>query len=129
MPMHEQRQDERDEEEHRVHNPKRPRRLQHRAVLVDIDRPWRIAADAKIAERPESDVDGRELEACAVGLADAAELVVGGNEGADEAEVDEGDEEGRAAGGAEAEEGHDGPGTGEDRDDEEDEDVGWSEEI
>jgi hypothetical protein len=57
------------------------------------------------------------------------QLVVGGDEGADEAEVNEGDEEGGAAGRAEADQRHDGPGAGEDGDDEEDEDVGWREEV
>jgi hypothetical protein len=127
MPVHEQRQDERDEEEDRVHDSKRPRRLEHRTVLVDVYRPSRTAADSKVAERSECDVDGRRGEVRAGGVADAAELVVCCDEGADEAEVDEGDEERGAAGRAEADEGHDGPGAGEDGDDEEDEDVGWGE--
>jgi hypothetical protein len=59
MPVQEQRQDERDEEEDRVHDAKRPRRLEHRAVLVNVDRPRRVAADAEIAKGAEADVDGR----------------------------------------------------------------------
>ena len=58
MPVQEQRQDERDEEEDRVHDAKRPRRLEHRAVLVDVGRPPRIVADAEIAKGAEADVDG-----------------------------------------------------------------------
>jgi len=129
MPVQEERQDERDEEEDRVHDPERPRRLQHRAVLVDVYRPRQIAVDAEVAKGAQADVDGRGGEIGAVRIADAAQLVVGGDEGTDEAEVDEGDEEGGAAGGAEAEEGRDRPGAGEDGDDEEDEDVGWREFI
>ena len=62
MPVQEQRQDERDEEEDRVHDAKRPRRLEHRAVLVDVGRPRRIAADAEITKGAEGDVDGRDGE-------------------------------------------------------------------
>ena len=98
MPVQEHRQDRRDEEEDGVHDAKRPRCLEHRTVLVDVGRPRRIAANAEIAKWAEADVDGRGGEVCAVGLADAAQLVVSGDEGADEAEVDEGDEEGGAAG-------------------------------
>lgn len=39
MPVQEQGQDERDEEEDSVHDAKRPRRLEHRTVLADVDRP------------------------------------------------------------------------------------------
>lgn len=59
MPVQEQRKDEREEEEDRVHDAKRPRRLEHPAVLVDVGRPRRIAADAEIAKGAEADVDGR----------------------------------------------------------------------
>lgn len=74
-----------------------------------------------VAEWPDLGVDGRGLEVGAAGLVDATELINGSNEGTDKAEVDESDKEGRAAGGAQTKEGTDGPGAGEDGDDEKDE--------
>lgn len=59
-------------------------------------------------------------EVCTVGVGDVTELVDAGDKGPDEAEVDEGDEDGGVAGGFAAEDGYDGPGGGEDGDDEED---------
>jgi len=53
---------------------------------------------------------------------DAAQGPDGADEGAHEAQVDEGDEEAVGAGAVPGEEGGDGPDAGEDRDDEEDED-------
>jgi hypothetical protein len=65
----------------------------------------------------------------AVGVGDAAQVVDGGDEGADKEQVDEGDEAGVSRGAVVAEEGEDGPGKGEDRDDEEEEDRGGREGV
>jgi hypothetical protein len=113
------------EEEHDgVHDAQDPRGLEHGAVLVQVERPLGPAVPAIVTERAQVDVDGAEGEVGAVGVVDAAELVDAGDEGAHEAQVDEGDEEGRAAGRAEADERHEGPCEGQHRDDEEDEDEG-----
>lgn len=56
-------------------------------------------------------------------MRDETQLVGAGDEGADEAQVDEGDEESVRFRAVVGEEREDGPGSGEDRDDEEDEDV------
>lgn len=63
-------------------------------------------------------VIGGEVAAARIG--DVAKFVDAGDEGADEAEVDEGDEDGGVAGGSAAENGEDSPGGCEDGDDEED---------
>jgi len=62
-------------------------------------------------------------------MRDAAEFVDACDEGADETEVDEGDEEAIGFGAVVGEEGADCPGGGEDADDEEDEDVVWCEGV
>jgi len=62
-------------------------------------------------------------------VADAAQGPDGADEGADEGEVDEGDEEAVGARAVVREEGGDGPGAGEDGDDEEDEDGVWGEGV
>lgn len=49
-------------------------------------------------------IEGRGLEMGAVRIADATELYVGGNECADEAQVDEGNKQGRTPGGAQSKE-------------------------
>jgi hypothetical protein len=108
MLVQEQRQDERNEEENGIHDPECPRRLEHPAALVDVCHPWRIDAGTV----------GRKRAVVSV-----TELVIGGDEGADEAEVDESDKAGIAAGRAEAEECVNSPGAGEDGDDEEDQNV------
>lgn len=70
----------------------------------------------------EEGIIGRGHAAAAV-LVDIAELVDARDKGADEAQVDEGDEPGVGFRAVVGEEGGDGPDGGEDRDDEEDEDV------
>ena len=92
MTMQEQGQNKGDEEEHRVHDPKDPARLEHRTVLIDINTIW--TATAKVSERAKINVDSAAVEAGAVGIANAAELVIGGNERANKAEIDKGDKEG-----------------------------------
>lgn len=118
LPTHEQQQEARNSKEDAVHDPERKARLQHRAILIRVQAEWRISADAIV-------VDGeREVavvfESGAVGSGDVAQFVDAGDEGANEAEVDEGDEEGGVTGGFAAEDGGDGPGGGEDGNDEED---------
>lgn len=122
--MQENGQNRGEEEKEDIHDAKHPRGLEHGAVLVDVGREPRAGLLAVVPERADLDVDGRGLEVGAAGAVDGAEFVDGGDEGADEAEVDKGDEEGGAAGRAETEEGAEGPGAGEDRDNEEDEDRG-----
>lgn len=122
--MQENGQDGSKEEEENIHDAKRPRGLEHGAVLVDIGREPGAGLLAIVPERADLDVDGCGLEVGAAGAVDGAEFVDGSDEGADEAEVDKGDEEGGATGRAETEEGAEGPGAGEDGDDEENEDRG-----
>ena len=127
MPVQEDRQDECKEEQDCVHDPQGPRCLQQGAVLVQIEGERRSAASAIVSKGTQIDVDGSGGEAGTVGVTDASQHIVRCDEGADKAEVDECDKQGRAPGRAEAEEGHDGPCAGEDGNDEEDEDEGWGE--
>lgn len=119
------RQDTRDEEKHAVHNPKRKGGLEHGARLVEIRVP---GGKRRAAERPEADIVGvAARDARAVGAGDHAQRVHGADEGADEEQVDDRDElrvRGRAV---VAEERVDGPGEGDDGDDEEHQDVVWCE--
>lgn len=101
--------------------------LEHDAGLV------RVPADARSGD---GDVaDGARPGGCAVrpvgavGVGDAAEVVDTGDEGADEAEVDKGEEAGVGGGAVVGEDGEEGPGEGEDGDDEEDEDGGGGEGV
>lgn len=126
IPMH-QRQHSRKEKEHAVHNPKRPARLQHatRLINVQIQRIQRRAA-----QNPKADISlapPREIDAVVV--LDETEVVDACDKGADETEVDDTDEAGVGGGAMVGEEGEEGPGEGEDRDDEEDQDVGGREEV
>ncbi|KFY45031.1 hypothetical protein V495_03139 [Pseudogymnoascus sp. VKM F-4514 (FW-929)] len=99
--MHES-QHTRKEKEQAVHNRQRPTRLEHRTRLAQRDP---IAAEAGT---PQQRKGSRGVDAP--------------DEGADEGEVDEGDEAGVVLGAVVGEEGADGPDDGEDDDDEEDED-------
>lgn len=126
MPMHKKRHHKRHAEQYTVDNPKREARLQHSTRLVHIH------TERRVIYAQGGDVNGvaRSPDAAGAGDAsggvgavlgsDAAELVDAGDEGADEGKVDEGDEEGGAAGRVVAEEGGDDPGGGEDGYDEED---------
>ena len=124
MPMQQQRQQERYKEEDRIHDAKRPARLEHRTVLTDAGRPMAAIIIPEISKWAERDGEAARCEISAVGIVDAAEFVVRSDEGPDEAEVDEGHENGAAAHAGHAEEGYDGPGAGEDGDDEEGENGG-----
>ena len=90
-PMHETQDEERDAEEDAIHDAKRETRLLHRAILFDAGREAARPGDAIGAH---NHVRGAvAADAGAVGAGDAAEFVDAGDEGADEAEVDKGDEE------------------------------------
>jgi hypothetical protein len=118
-PMHES-QHARKEKEETIHNRQRPARLEHRTRLAQ-----RNPIPPKThtpQQRKASRVRSRRGQAGAVIPRDAAEGVDPPDEGADEAEVDEGDEPGVVLGAVVGEEGADGPDDGEDDDDEEDED-------
>lgn len=108
----------RDGKEDGVHNGKRPRGLEHGARLADGPR---IARNAHVVDVVVPDaVDGRVL---AVGVLDLAQVVDAGDEAAEEAEVDEGDEHSVVGGSRVVEQREEGPGECEDGDDEEDQDV------
>lgn len=83
-----------EEEENDVHDAEGEGGLQHGTIFVDISCPVRIALDAKVSEGAKIDIDRAGVEVCAVGAADSAELVDTGDEGAKEAEVNQGDEGG-----------------------------------
>lgn len=106
-----------EEEEQAVDDGKSPAGLEHGAGLVGGEVPSGTG-DGEVAEAGAPVV---AVGLCAVGVGDAAQLVDGADESADEGEVDEGDEAGVGRGAVVGEEGEDGPGDGEDRDDEEDE--------
>ena len=117
---HKQRQQARDGEEDAVHDPERKGGLQHRARLVcgEVE-----PVHGHGAQGAGDGVGGVVGDVGAVCVGDEAELVDAADEGADEEEVDEGDEESVGAGAVVGEEGRDRPGGAEDGDDEEDEDV------
>lgn len=69
------------------------------------------------------------MPVAAVGVCDEAQFVDAGDEGAEEEEVDEGDEDGGALCGGVADHGVDAPKDGDDADDEEDEDVDWGDYV
>lgn len=115
------------EEEYAVHDPKREARLQHRALLVG-SKVQRVRSDT--AQYAKVDLVGvARCHGRAVLVRYAAQLVYTCDQGADEAEIDEGDEAGVGFRAVVGEEGADCPGAGKDGDDEEDEDVGWCEGI
>ncbi|KAL8642703.1 MAG: hypothetical protein Q9228_000633 [Teloschistes exilis] len=118
IPMHEQQQKRRDGEEDAIHDAKRKARLQHGAILVDVEVEGRGAADAIVVDGEGEAAVGGEVGT--TGVRDAAEFVDSGDKGPDEAEIDEGGEEGGFASGFAAEHGRDSPCGGQDRDDEED---------
>lgn len=113
----------------RIQYRKRKRRLQHRTHFI-----WILAQRIIRSLTPESKgAQGQQVlaagEVVAVFRGDTAELVDAGDEGADEAEVDGGNEDGGPFGVAVAQEGFEGPDAGEHGDDEEEEDVGGCEHV
>lgn len=82
LPVHEQQKEGRAREEDAVHDPKRKRRFQHRALLVDVEAEGRVPAEAI---RAEGDVEGAVgAEMAAVGVGDAAQVVDASDESPDE---------------------------------------------
>lgn len=108
----------RDEEQDSEDDSESKRGLEHGAPLLcaQIDVEAIVGGEAKV-------------KVGAVGGGDAAQLVDGGYEGAEEANVDEGDEAGVIGGAVVGEEGEEGPGEGEGGHDEEEEDGGWGERV
>lgn len=96
MAVHEEGENGRPEEEERVHDPEGEGSLQQGAGLVDVHAEVIPIFAADVPEGPQGEVEGPGAEIGAVGRCDVAELVDAGDEGADEAEVDEGDEDGGA---------------------------------
>ena len=116
----------RDEEEDAIHDSKRKTSLQHRTGLIHID------GESRNTARDIAEIDGvgrAGTDAGARVFADEAQFIDRGDEGADETEIDEGDEEGVGFRAVVGEERCDCPGGAKDGDDEEDEDVGWCEGI
>ncbi|KAK4064469.1 hypothetical protein Trihar35433_7986 [Trichoderma harzianum] len=110
--------------ENSVHNSKCPRSFKHCARLVD---PPREARDAHIMNLVVPNLVSRGI--LTIGKLDSAQEVYAGDEGAEEAEIDKGDEERVVGGAAVGEEGEEAPGEGEDGDDEEDEDGVGGEDV
>lgn len=118
--------DGRDEEEDDVDDAQRPASLEHGARLVGG--PVIVGAgDGDVAET--IGPVGAAADRSAVDVADAAQVVDTGDEGAEDEDVDDTDEEGVGRGAVVGEESKDGPGEGDDGDDEEDEDGGWGEGV
>lgn len=127
--MQHHRNNSRPHEEDNLHNAERKARLQHRAGLIEVESERVIRASAPFAKRTQGDDDRPAIPAAAVGIGDETQLVDSRDESAQEAQVDEGDEDGGAFCCAEADERVDAPEDGEHADDEEDQDVGWGELI
>jgi len=120
MPVHEQRQHEGEKEEYDIHNPKHPTRLEHRAVLVEITcQPSAVPIEPKRAQFVE---DGWGGEVVAASMTDATKFVDSCDKCANKAEIDEGNENGWAASGAQTDKSGDSPSAGKGGGDEEDED-------
>ena len=103
MAVHEESERRSPEEEDAIHDPEGERGLEQSAGLVDIDVDVVPVVPPDVPEGAEGEVERAAAEAGAVRVRDPAELVDACDEGADEAEVDEGDEDGGAAGGRHAE--------------------------
>jgi hypothetical protein len=108
-----------EEEEDAVHDAEDPRGLEHGARLVGVQAGPAVGQGAEDTEAEGAGGVVRHVGAVLVG---AAQDVDGADEGAAEAEVDEGDEDAVGARPVVGEEGVDGPGGAEHRHDEEDQD-------
>lgn len=107
-----------------VHNSKGPRSFKHGAWLVHAPRE---ARNAHIMNLVVPNLVSRGI--LTIGKLNSAQEVYAGDEGAEEAEIDKGDEERVVGGAAVGEEGEEAPGEGEDGDDEEDEDGVGGEDV
>ena len=118
------RQNRRAKEHDNIHDAESEASLEHRARFRNLD------ADGGGDEVPEEEAPVAVAgDAGAVDAGDVPEEVDGGDEGAEESDVDEGDEGGVGGGAVVGEDGEDGPGEGEHGDDEEDEDVVGGEDV
>ena len=118
--MQEERQDRRPHEEEHLHDANRKRRLQHRACLLEVLGERVPGLFAREAEGTQGLIDcvGAAGPVTAVCGADETQLVDRGNEGTEEAEVDEDDEDRRAFGRVQPDEGVQTPEDGHHGDDE-----------
>jgi len=118
-----------DEEEYDVHDGQGEAGLEHGAGLVDMQSQWIIEISAHISERTQAQVDAATLvpEVCAIRVGDAAQLIHGANQSANEAKVDKGNECSTGAGAMVHEESADSPGACKYGDYKEDEDEGGRE--
>ena len=118
LPLHKHQPKRRNRKQYNIDNPKRERRLEHRTLLIQVEIEAVVAADPI---RAQGDVDAAVGgEGRAVGVADAAQVVHAGDQRADEADVDEGDEVRGAACGFAPDQGEQAPCYGEGADYEED---------
>ncbi|EEP77664.1 conserved hypothetical protein [Uncinocarpus reesii 1704] len=99
----------RKKERYRIQNPKRKRGLEHRADLLRVAAERVIRPATPNAKGAQAQEEAAAAEVVAVFVDDAAEEIDAGDEGAEETEVDEGDEDGGALGAAVADEGLKGP--------------------
>lgn len=117
-------QDSRPEEEHRLHDPQRKARFQHRAGLIDLQVQVVLVFVTKVPKRAKRHPHRAAIPVSAIGVRDEAELVDSSDESAEEKKVDEGDEERRALRCRMADERIEGPEDGDHTDNEKHQDVG-----
>ena len=126
-PVNEQQDKAGDSEEDAVHDAKGKAGFEHSACLVDIHAERTGSGEAlRIEGDREAGVRG---EVGAVSLGDVPKLVNTGDKSSDEAQIDEGDEDGGVAGRLASEPGQNGPSRGQDSDNEEDQHIGRREEV
>lgn len=82
----------RPEEEQDLHDPDRKASLQHATCLVQVISERVVHLPTRESERAQCVVDAAAVPAATVGVCDEAQLVYACDEGAEEEEVDEGDE-------------------------------------
>jgi len=126
MAVHEQGQKSGNEEENDVHDSESPGSLEHGALTVDVPS-VRVSGD--IEETKISVVGAVGVPVGAIGIGDTSELVNGSNEGADEEEIDKGNELGRVPCARIEEKGAQSPCCTKDGDDEKNQDRRRGEEV
>lgn len=82
----------RPEEEQDLHDPDRKASLQHATCFVQVISERVVHLPTRESERAQCVVDAAAVPAATVGICDEAQLVYACDEGAEEEEVDEGDE-------------------------------------
>ncbi|KAI1932207.1 hypothetical protein LOZ65_000793 [Ophidiomyces ophidiicola] len=126
---HEVRKHSGEEEGHGVEDAEGKRGLEHGADLLGVLAERVARALAPEAERAQGGQEGAAVEVVAVLVDNAAQQVHGGDKGAEEAQVDEGDEYRRSLGAGEANQRLECPHAGQDGDNEHDEDVRRSQHV